>query len=120
MSNEVVMKIKTFTYKRILSLGNYESKHLEATIEVDTHLQDYAEEECSELMEMVEHKIREDAADKIKKEIRELKEELRNIQLERQNLIDQIQEVVNPDSTENEPDPDDIPFDRSTSEGGDF
>ncbi|MBK1990871.1 hypothetical protein A0J48_025910, partial [Sphaerospermopsis aphanizomenoides BCCUSP55] len=91
------MKIKTFTYKRILNLGNYESKHLEATIEVETYLLDSAEEECSALMEMVERKIREDCATKIKDEIRSAREELwaiqKEIEVAKQQLVPHTEEV---------------------------
>ncbi|MFM2065007.1 MAG: hypothetical protein RLZZ507_4678 [Cyanobacteriota bacterium] len=97
MSNEVVMKIKTFTYKRILNLGNYESKHLEATIEVDTHLQDYAEEECSELMEMVERKIREDSSLSILSEISNSRAELRDIEKQIETAKQQLAELCPPD-----------------------
>ena len=44
--------IKTITYKRIINLGNYESKHLELTYEVGEH--DDAMIKISELMEATE------------------------------------------------------------------
>ena len=52
--------IKTIAYKRILNIGNYESKHLEITYELGE-----GEEpglQISTVMEIVERKIREDQA----------------------------------------------------------
>jgi hypothetical protein len=63
--------IKTIAYKRILNIGNYESKHLEITYELGE-----GEEpglQISTVMEMVERKIREDQAIPIVEEIAALR-----------------------------------------------
>lgn len=75
------MNIKTITYQRVLNLGNYESKRLEMTAEIEAHLE-FAEDECTVLMEFVERKIREDAALKIALEIDAARTKLRGIQRE--------------------------------------
>jgi hypothetical protein len=66
--------IKTIVCKRILNLGNYESKHLEITYELGE-----GEEpglQISAVMEMVERKIREDKTIQIVEEIAALPHEL--------------------------------------------
>ncbi|WP_016951234.1 hypothetical protein [Anabaena sp. PCC 7108] len=87
------MKVKTISYKRILNLGNYESKHLEMSIEVDGCLE-LAEEECSVLMETVERKIREDQSVAIREEIMSLRSMLRSLKTEERQLLnkDNVQE----------------------------
>ncbi|MEH2415397.1 hypothetical protein [Nostoc sp.] len=100
------MAIKNITYQRVLNLGNYESKRLELTEEVFEG--DDEEESISRVMEMVERKIREDAATKFEQEIRQLKKELRELQTEYDMLktsLENLQLNAKPD-----PDPDDIPF----------
>jgi hypothetical protein len=90
------MKIKSFAYQRVLNLGNFESKRLAAIIEVETNYLDTAEEECSELMELVERKIREDESVRIQSEIHEAEQKLREIRKEHQKLVEEIKEIVNP------------------------
>lgn len=83
------MLFKSVSYKRILNIGNYESKHLEMLIEV--HEEENIEEKTSLLMELVERKIREDAAQKIKLEIEELKSEIRDLKEAKKLLKDEIE-----------------------------
>lgn len=80
--------IKTITYKRILNLGNYESKHLEMTYEVGQDEDPLIE--ASDLMELVECKIREDQSQSIREEIETLLHELRTLKTEHRQLLDQI------------------------------
>ncbi|MCC5627928.1 hypothetical protein [Nostoc sphaeroides] len=75
----IIMAIKNITYQRVLNLGNYESKRLELSEEVFEG--DDVEESISRVMEMVERKIREDAAIKFEQEIRQRKKELRELVL---------------------------------------
>ena len=106
------MAIKNITYQRVINLGNYESKRLELFAEV---LEGEDEEEAiSRLMEMVERKVREDAATKIEQEIRQLKKGLRELQTEYDMLKNQkenLQPNAKPD-----PEPDNIPFDLGSSD----
>jgi predicted RNase H-like nuclease (RuvC/YqgF family) len=105
------MAIKNITYQRVLNLGNYESKRLELFAEV---LEGEDEQEAiSRLMEMVERKVREDAAIKFEQEIRQLKKELRELQTEYdmvKNQKENLQQNAKPD-----PDPDNIPFESGSS-----
>ncbi|MEA5515525.1 hypothetical protein [Nodularia sp. UHCC 0506] len=111
------MKIKTFTYQRVLNLGNYESKRLEASIELDVVDQMSSEEECTALMDMVERKIREETGNKIASEIRDARKELREIYQE----IESAQRLLAELGRELKREPDDeINFDSEVSEGGDF
>lgn len=80
--------IKTITYKRILNLGNYESKHLELAYELDEF--EEPEAEISRLMEVVERKIREDQAQPIREEIDALLQELRAVKAEYQKRVDEV------------------------------
>ncbi len=93
------MKIKTITYQRVLNLGNYESKRLDMTIEVDANLE-FAEEECSILMESVERKIREESEALILNEIRDARKKLREVNKEIEagkQLLAEIGKELNPD-----------------------
>jgi hypothetical protein len=94
------MRIKTITYRRVLNLGNYESKHLEMTAEIPEG--DDVEAATSSLMELVERKIREDAETTIRQTIRELKKELLKIE----------EEIA---AKKPEAYPDEIPFDQRDS-----
>lgn len=78
------MKTKTITYKRILNLGNYESKHLEECVEIDDG--ENVDIAASELMQRVERKIREETE-------REIKLEIERLQEREANLIDQIHDL---------------------------
>lgn len=108
------MKVKTITYKRIFNLGNYESKHLEETAEIDDH--DDPDKAATELITIVERKVRErvdlemQAAD-LRDDIKDLKRQIIQLTKEREALIKQ------------EPEEDDIPFKPesapSTSDSGD-
>jgi hypothetical protein len=84
--------IKTIVCKRILNLGNYESKHLEITYELgegeDPELQ------ISAVMEMVERKIREDKAIQIVEEIAALRHELRQLKTEHRELFEKMTDDV--------------------------
>ena len=114
---ENMMKIKTITYKRIFNVGNYESKHLEMTAEIDGPLF-FAEDECTTLMQSVERKIREDAAFKIVDEIKTARTELHEVNKEIESgkrLLAEIGKELKPDT-----EPDNIPFDSEVNEGGDF
>lgn len=102
------MAIKNITYQRVLNLGNYESKRLELSEEVFEG--EDPEESISRLMEMVERKIREDAATKFEQEIRQLKKELRQLQTEYEAVKSSLETLT----TTEEPNPDDIPFDQMT------
>lgn len=97
------MQVKTISYERVLNLGNYENKKLALFAEV----QDAGnlEAEISELMEITERKIREQAdleveAKDLRREIRQLQKELEQLKAEKDKL-----------TGEEEPDPDQIPFD---------
>ncbi|MBD2569707.1 hypothetical protein [Anabaena lutea] len=81
------MTIKTITYKRILNLGNYESKHLEMTYEIEEH--DDPLVEASRLMTTVEYKLREDQSEAIRQEINSLRQELRVLKGEQRELLKQ-------------------------------
>jgi archaellum component FlaC len=109
------MQFKTISYKRILNLGNYESKHLELSAEV--HEEDDLDAEISRLMEEVERKIREDVTQKIELEIRELRKQIR--ELKKEELA--IKSALEP---QEEVSPDDIPFEadntNSSSNPDDF
>lgn len=71
------MQVKTINYKRILNVGNYESKHLEMFVEI--HEGDDVDAQTTQLMELVERKIREDSAEKIELKIEELQSEVREL-----------------------------------------
>ena len=80
--------IKTIAYRRILNIGNYESKHLEITYELGE-----GEEpglQISTVMEMVERKIREDQAIPIVEEIAALRHELRQLKTEYRELLEKM------------------------------
>jgi hypothetical protein len=84
--------IKTIAYKRILNIGNYESKHLEITYELGE-----GEEpglQISTVMEMVERKIREDQAIPIVEEIAALRHELRQLETEHRELLEKMTDDV--------------------------
>ena len=84
--------IKTIAYKRILNIGNYESKHLEITYELGE-----GEEpgfQISTVMEMVERKIREDQAIPIVEEIAALRHELRQLKTEYRELLEKMTDDV--------------------------
>jgi hypothetical protein len=87
--------IKTIAYKRILNIGNDESKHLEITYEVDEG--DSVEAETSRLMEFVERKIREDQAILIVEEIADLRHELRQLKTEHRELLEKMTDNVSSD-----------------------
>ncbi|MEH1851464.1 MAG: hypothetical protein V7L11_07205 [Nostoc sp.] len=95
------MEVKTITCRRILNLGNYESRHLEITANIN--VLDNPDEKATELIELVERKLKErvdleiEATD-LKDEIKDLKNELRQLEKQKAAL------------TAEEPDPDDIPF----------
>ncbi|BAY16901.1 hypothetical protein NIES21_27350 [Anabaenopsis circularis NIES-21] len=72
------MEIKSITYERVLSLGNYENKKLSLFAEVEEG--DDVEESISRVMETVERKIREEICDQYEANIRRLKQELRELQ----------------------------------------
>ncbi|MDJ0800187.1 MAG: hypothetical protein QNJ51_25835 [Calothrix sp. MO_167.B12] len=81
------IKERIITYKRILNLGNYESKHLEISKSIDAD--EDLEVAVSRLMEFVERKIREDSEQQITTEIRDAKKLLKRLnkqiaQLQRQ------------------------------------
>ncbi|MEH2312364.1 MAG: hypothetical protein V7K35_13415 [Nostoc sp.] len=99
------MAIKNITYQRAINLGNYESKRLELSAEVLEG--DDPNEETSRLMEMVERKIREDVSTKMEEEIRQLRMCLRELQKEYQTVKSSLEKS----ETEEEPNPDEIPFD---------
>ncbi|MEH1807548.1 hypothetical protein [Nostoc sp.] len=105
------MAIKNITYQRVINLGNYESKRLELSAEVLEG--DDAEEEIARVMEMVERKIREDAAIKFEQEIRQLKKILRELQTE-YDMLNNQKENLQPNAKP-DPDPDNIPFDSGSS-----
>ena len=87
--------IKTIVCKRILNLGNYESKHLEITYELGE-----GEEpglQISTVMEIVERKIREDQAIQIVEEIAALRHELRQLKTERRELLEKMTDDVSSD-----------------------
>ena len=84
--------IKTIAYKRILNIGNYESKHLEITYELGE-----GEEpglQISTVMEMVERKIREDQAISIVEEIAASHRELRQLKTEHRELLEKMTDDV--------------------------
>ncbi len=66
-------QIKTITYKRILNLGNYETKALEMSAELEEL--DHPESVTRNLVNIVENMIREPIEDEIKAEIADLQEE---------------------------------------------
>ncbi|WGV23454.1 hypothetical protein [Halotia branconii] len=103
------MQIKTITYKRIFNAGSYESKHLEMFAEIFEG--EDAEEAASRLMEKVERKVREDASQQIESEISQLKQELHDLKKEVERLKAEKDELAGAE----EPNPDDIPFDSSTT-----
>jgi hypothetical protein len=99
------MQTKIITYKRILNLGNYESKHLEETVEIlEGEDVDYV---TSQLMQRVERNILEDVFQKIEDEISTLRAELREIK----NEYRTVESVLESVKYQKEPDTDDIPFD---------
>ncbi len=111
------MKVKTITYQRVLNLGNYESKRLEMTIEVDAP-QKIAEVECSKLMESVEWKIREDASREVVEVFNAAKQELSDLYRkieEAQQVLAVVMEGMKSEKPDTE-----ILFDSEVSEGGDF
>ncbi|MEH2454505.1 hypothetical protein [Nostoc sp.] len=100
------MEIKTITYRRVLNLGNYESKSLEMFAQL--HPGDNPDAETSHLIEQVERKISEQAeltfeTKNLRKEIGELNREIARLKSEKNDL------------TLVEPDPDEIPFDPGVS-----
>lgn len=87
------MTVKTITYKRILNLGNYESKHLEMSANIDDgESEEFINEECSRLMDLVESKIREEASIKIEEDIASARKLLRELKAEYEGL----KELMNP------------------------
>ncbi|MGM3305086.1 hypothetical protein ACSQ6I_03720 [Anabaena sp. WFMT] len=81
------MGIKTVTYKRILNIGNYEARHLEATFEFpENTTPDWVEEESTELMEFVERKIREDHSVEIRSQLASLEREVQQLKKDRSSL----------------------------------
>ncbi|MTJ12213.1 hypothetical protein FJR11_06300 [Anabaena sp. UHCC 0187] len=80
--------IKSATYKRILNLGNYESKHLEIAYEVREDEDPLIK--ISELMELTERKIREEQATSIIEEITALRHELRKLKTEHREILNKI------------------------------
>ncbi|TAE58835.1 MAG: hypothetical protein EAZ76_10830 [Nostocales cyanobacterium] len=95
------MNVKTATYQRVKNLGNYESKRLEITIEIDQPLS-FADSEVFALMEFVEQKIMEDHESSLRERIKELKQE-------KQKLEESIKEL-------SAPIPNDYPEDDDTEE----
>jgi hypothetical protein len=95
------MEVKTITCRRILNLGNYESRHLEIT--ADINVLDNPDEEATELIELVERKVKERVdlelvATDLKEQITDLKNELARLEKEKAAISGQ------------EADPDDAPF----------
>ncbi|WP_414530899.1 hypothetical protein [Nodularia chucula] len=88
-------KFKTITYKRILNLGNYESKHLEATIEIPEGITALgAEVACSELMDFVESKIREDHFKSMNEEITKIESHIKHLRKTRK-IVESLTESDN-------------------------
>ncbi|QMS87327.1 DUF2031 domain-containing protein [Nostoc edaphicum CCNP1411] len=109
------MEVKLIAYKRVLNLGNYENKHLELSAEV--HEGDDFEAEISHLMEVVERKIREPKETDIVNRINSLETRSNNLRQEISYLQEKLGELKskNDNLTEEEPIPDDIPFDIDTT-----
>ncbi|MEH2377277.1 hypothetical protein [Nostoc sp.] len=110
------MKVTTITYQRVLNLGDYNSARLEKTAQAD----EYEDQEVAtqNLIESVERQIHEEQIYKqIDKEIRDRKKELTALKVEYAALSKQIellkadQHPIQPNLTEEEPDPDNIPID---------
>ncbi|MEH1788063.1 MAG: hypothetical protein V7L23_21375 [Nostoc sp.] len=95
------MKIKTISCKRVLSLGNYESRHVEMFADISEG--EDPDVEASKLIEFVERKVRERVDLEI--EVTDLKEQIADLKNELARL--EKQKAI---LTEVEPDPDDIPF----------
>lgn len=100
------MKIKTISYKRVINLGNYETKHLELFAEVEES--EDIETAISSLAELVERRARENF--ELTFDIRELKDQRRELSKEVEQLKAEKDKL-----TRVEADPDDIPFDSGAS-----
>ena len=100
------MKIKTISYKRVINLGNYETKHLELFAEVAES--EDVETAISSLAELVERRARENF--ELIFDVRELKNQRRELSKEVEKLIAEKDKL-----TGVEADPDDIPFDSGVS-----
>ncbi|OYE04735.1 hypothetical protein [Nostoc sp. 'Peltigera membranacea cyanobiont' 232] len=95
------MEVKIITCRRIFNLGNYESRHLEITANIN--VLDNPEQKATELIELVERKVSERVdleieADDLKDRIIQLRDELKQIEKQKAAL------------TAVEPDPGDVPF----------
>lgn len=116
------MEIKTITFKRVLNIGNFENKHLELSAQLGDGEND--EEAISLLMEKVERKLREPRekeivtqiqtletrASSLKERISYYEERLGELKSKEEQLAQQNQEKES-----EEPNPDDIPFDKGAS-----
>lgn len=100
------MRVRTIGYQRVLNLGNYESKRLELSAELDGG--ENVEEAISVLAEQVERKIREHAQSKVEAEIEQLNKQLRQMKKELQEIEGKI--LANSSDLE-EPSVDSLPFD---------
>ncbi|MBE9210420.1 hypothetical protein IQ244_28735 [Nostoc sp. LEGE 06077] len=87
------MQIKTITYQRVLSLGNYESKRLEMTAEVEPF--DNLDAATETLMKIVERKIREEKEVDIVARIKTLEEKASNLRQEISYLEEKLSELKN-------------------------
>lgn len=95
------MEVKTITCRRVFSLGSYESRHLEITANIN--VLDDPDEKVTELIELVERKVKERVdlqieADDLKQQVLQLRYDLKQLEKQKAAL------------TAEEPDPKDVPF----------
>ena len=91
--------IRTITYRRVINLGDYESKALELTYEIEEY--DDQMTKISEVMEAVEWKLREDQTKPVTEEIASLRHELRKLKTEHRELLNQINGDTNESNDDN-------------------
>ncbi|MBC1241861.1 hypothetical protein [Nostoc sp. 2RC] len=107
------MEIKTISYQRVLNLGNYNTKRLEMTAQLNSD-EDF-DAATSALMQTVEVKIREDKEFEIVSHIESLQTRANNLKQEISYLEEKLAKLKHDQDLaqlkpETEPDPDDIPF----------
>ncbi|BAT53762.1 hypothetical protein NOS3756_27250 [Nostoc sp. NIES-3756] len=101
------MEIKTISCERVINLGNYESRRLHLGAELAPG--EDVETAIVSLVELVERKAKERydlmiESKELRQEVRQLQQELEQLKAEKNNL-----------TGNQEPDPDNIPFDEGAS-----
>ncbi len=125
----------SITYKEHANTGNYSWKEFEHTVMLNDG--DDVEQRTLELMNFVQrmigYKESKEELDRLSARVEELQTRIEELKNERSKLLNHVRDLkekydsdcLTPDSFEVpnsnlEPDPDDIPFDNNTFEGGGF